>query len=62
MVLDIAIQSSQVQKENTSFSFAFPILLRIYHGYRPSQIAEQLGISPQLINYYTDNLIDFEAN
>ena len=36
----------------------FPILLKIYHGYRPSQIAEQLGISPQLINYYTDNLID----
>jgi DNA-binding MarR family transcriptional regulator len=36
----------------------FHILLRIYYGYRPSQIAEQLGISPQLINYYTNNLID----
>jgi predicted transcriptional regulator len=33
------------------------ILSGIDNGYRPSQIAEQLGISPQLINYYTDNLI-----
>jgi len=39
---------------------AFPILLRIYHGYRPSQIAEHLGISSQLINYYTYNLIDLK--
>ena len=38
----------------------FPVLLKIYHGYRPSQIAKQLGISPQLINYYTDNLIDLK--
>ena len=34
--------------------------MKIYHGYKPSQIAEQLGISPQLINYYTDNLIDLK--
>ncbi|MGI8831047.1 MAG: hypothetical protein ACR2IS_00250 [Nitrososphaeraceae archaeon] len=30
--------------------------MKIKQGYRPSLIAEQLGISPQLVNYYTDNL------
>jgi hypothetical protein len=40
--------------------YTFPILLNIYHGYRPSQIANKLGISAQLINYYTDNLIDLK--
>jgi DNA-binding CsgD family transcriptional regulator len=33
------------------------ILLGIDSGYRPSQIAEQLGISPQLVNYYTEILL-----
>lgn len=37
-------------------SFTFPILSKIYSGYRPSQIAEQLKKSPQLLNYYTDRL------
>src|SRR6187200_3267640 len=40
--------------------YTFPILLNIYHGYRPSQIANKLGVSAQLINYYTDNLIDLK--
>jgi DNA-binding MarR family transcriptional regulator len=37
--------------------YTLPILYGISRGYRPSQIAEQLRISPQLVNYYTDNLI-----
>jgi predicted transcriptional regulator len=37
-------------------SFTFPILSKIYGGYRPSQIAEHLKKSPQLLNYYTDRL------
>jgi hypothetical protein len=37
--------------------YNLPILSGINSGYRPSQIAEQLGISPQLVNYYTENLI-----
>jgi hypothetical protein len=32
------------------------ILSNIYQGYRPSQIAEQLGMSSQLLNYYTNNI------
>jgi hypothetical protein len=40
--------------------YTFPILSNIYHGYRPSQIANKLGISAQLIKYYTDNLIDLK--
>lgn len=34
------------------------ILSKIYNGYRPSEIAKQLGMSPQNINYYTGNLMD----
>jgi predicted transcriptional regulator len=34
--------------------------LNIYHGCRPSKIANKLGVSAQLINYYTDNLIDLK--
>jgi predicted transcriptional regulator len=37
-------------------SFTFPILSKIYSGYRPSKIAEQLKKSPQLLKYYTDRL------
>jgi predicted transcriptional regulator len=40
--------------------YTFHILLNIYHGHRPSQIANKLGVSAQLINYYTDNLIDLK--
>ena len=40
--------------------YTFPILLNIYHGYSPSQIANKLGVSAQLINYYTGNLIDLK--
>jgi hypothetical protein len=37
--------------------YILPILLGIDKGYKPSQLAVQLRISPQRINYYTDNLI-----
>jgi len=34
------------------------ILSKIYYGYRPSEIAKQLGMSVQNMNYYTGNLRD----
>ena len=34
------------------------ILSKIYYGYRPSEIAKQLGMSVQNMNYYTGNLMD----
>jgi hypothetical protein len=37
--------------------YTLSILSCIDDGYRPSQIAKQLQISPQLINYHIDNLI-----
>ena len=37
--------------------YTFLILSKIYQGYRPSQIAGQLHISPQLVKYHMDNLI-----
>jgi hypothetical protein len=37
-----------------NLEYTLHILSGIDRGYRPSQIAGQLGISPQLINYYTD--------
>jgi predicted transcriptional regulator len=40
--------------------YTFPILLNIYEGYRPSHIANRIGISAQLMNYYTDGLIDLK--
>lgn len=32
--------------------YGLRILARVHSGYRPSQIAEQLHISPQNVNYY----------
>jgi hypothetical protein len=55
--------SSNLHKNKRKILYSphtFPILLKIFHGYRPSQIAEQLRISPQLVNYYTDNLIELK--
>ena len=40
--------------------YTFLILSKIYQGYRPSQIGDQLHISPQLVKYHMDNLIDME--
>jgi hypothetical protein len=39
-------------------SFTFPILSKLYNGYKPSQIAAQLGLTPQGINYHTNNLVN----
>ena len=39
-------------------SFTFPILSKLFSGYRPAQIAAQLGVTPQAINYHTDNMVD----
>src|ERR687892_134880 len=36
------------------------ILSKIYYEYRPSEIAKQLGVSVQNMNYYTDNLMDLK--
>jgi DNA-binding MarR family transcriptional regulator len=38
--------------------FTFAILSKIFNGYRPAKIAEQLHISPQRLNYHTDRLIE----
>jgi hypothetical protein len=44
-------------KDILNSSFTFPILSKLYSGYRPAQIATQLGITPQAIKYHTDNMI-----
>jgi hypothetical protein len=45
-------------KDILNSSFTFPILSKIYNGYRPAQIAAQLGTSPQAVKYYTDKMIN----
>jgi hypothetical protein len=47
-------------KNILSTAFNFILLSKLYNGYRPAQIATQLGVSPQAIKYHTDILI--EAN
>jgi predicted transcriptional regulator len=44
-------------KDVLNSSFTFPILSKLYSGYRPAQIATQLGITPQAVKYHTDNMI-----
>jgi DNA-binding MarR family transcriptional regulator len=38
--------------------FTFPILAKIYDGFKPSQIAQQLGTTPQRLYYHTDSLVE----
>src|ERR687892_466881 len=38
--------------------FTLAILSKLYQGYRPSQIAAQLGVTPQDIYYHTDRMVD----
>jgi predicted transcriptional regulator len=45
-------------KDIFNSSFTFPILSKLYNGYRPAQIAAQLGITPQAVKYHTDRMID----
>ena len=49
---------SRKNKNIFNSSFTFPILSKLFNGYRPAQIAAQLGITPQAVNYHTDNMID----
>jgi hypothetical protein len=44
----------------SSYNYSSRILAKIYTGYRPSQIAKQLGIPIQNVHYYTKNLVDLE--
>ncbi len=39
-------------------SFTFPILSKLYNGYRPAQIAAQLRVTPQAVKYHTDKMAD----
>jgi predicted transcriptional regulator len=50
--------NSRKNKDNLNSSFTFLILSKLYNGYRPAQIAAQLGISPQAVKYYTDKMIN----
>jgi hypothetical protein len=54
------MHSNKVRKSKDIFNpiFTFPILSKLYNGYRPAQIAAQLGVTPQAINYHTDNMVD----
>jgi hypothetical protein len=49
---------SPKNKKILNSSFTFTILSKLYSGYRPAQIADQLGVTPQAIKYHTDNMID----
>jgi hypothetical protein len=44
-------------KDILNSGFTFLILSKLYSGYRPAQIATQLGITPQAVKYHTDNMI-----
>jgi Winged helix-turn-helix DNA-binding len=39
-------------------SFTLPILSKLFSGYIPAQIADQLGVTPQAVKYHTDNMIE----
>jgi predicted transcriptional regulator len=38
--------------------FTLTILTKLHQGYRPSQIAAQLRVTPQDIHYHTGRMID----
>lgn len=48
----------QRMKDIFNSRFTLTILSKLYHGYIPSQIAEQLGITPQGIHYHTDKMVE----
>lgn len=50
----------RIRKIFDSSNYSLRILTKIYSGYRPSQIAKQLGFSVQNVSYYTSNLVDLE--
>ena len=52
------IPSPKKNKNILNSSFTLSILSKLFSGYRPAQIADQLGVTPQAINYHTDNMIE----
>ena len=56
---DMSADSSPKKNKNIlNSSFTLPILSKLFSGYRPAQIADQLGVTPQAVKYHTDNMIE----
>ena len=53
-----ADSSPKKNKNILNSSFTLPILSKLFSGYRPAQIADQLGVTPQAVKYHTDNMIE----
>ena len=53
-----ACEKTRKSKNFFSSHFTFPILSKLHQGFRPSQIADQLGVTPQDIYYHTDGMIE----
>ena len=53
-------EKSNSKKSKNIFSslFTFTILSKLSQAYRPSQIAAQLGVTPQDIYYHTNRMVD----
>jgi DNA-binding MarR family transcriptional regulator len=53
-------EKSNSKKSKNIFSshFTFTILSKLSQAYRPSQIATQLGVTPQAIYYHTDRMVE----
>ena len=51
-------KTNNIFKSVLKSPYTLGILLKIYNGYRPSQIAESLNMSQQNLHYYTSQLID----
>jgi hypothetical protein len=49
---------SRKNKKNFNSSFTFAILSKLFQGFRPSQIADQLGVTPLDFYYHTDGMIE----
>ena len=49
--------SPKKNKNILNSSFTLSILSKLFSGYRPAQIADQLGVTPQAVKYHTDNII-----
>jgi hypothetical protein len=51
-------EKTRKSKNFFSSHFTFPILSKLHQGFRPSQIANQLGVTPQDIHYHIDRMIE----
>ena len=54
----ISIEEFDKMKNILNSHFTLTILVKLYEGFRPSQIAKQLGVTPQDIYYHTERMID----